>query len=566
MPLSAAKRRNIMEFINLTIGEWMDKQAKDYPDQPAVIYTHDFDYTRTYSEFNDEINRIAQAFMSMGIGRGDHVAIWATNNPEWYLTLFACTKIGAVLVTVNTGYKIHEAEYLLKQSDTKMLVMCDSFKDTSYVDIMNRLCPEILVDGADRGNISSKRLPMLKKIITIDPEAHKGMYHWSELYSMGTDITDAEYAAAREGISPHDVANMQYTSGTTGFPKGVMLTHYNILNNGKFIGDCMKFTDKDRLLVTVPLYHCFGLVLATMASITHATTMVPIKVYSPIKVMESLQEAKCTAMHGVPTMFIAILGHPRFSEFKFNLRTGIMAGSPCPIKVMQQVIDDMGMSEITIVYGQTEASPGCTQTTTDDSVERRVNTVGRAFPGVETKIVDPETGETLGPGQVGEFCARGYNIMKGYYKMPEATAQAIDKDGWLHTGDLATVDADGYYKITGRIKDMIIRGGENIYPKEIEDFIYTHEKVSDVQVVGVPSKDYGEEIMAFVIPKEGETLTEDEIKDYVRGSMAKYKVPSFVSFITEFPMNGAGKILKYKLREMAIEEKNLKDAAAIETA
>ncbi len=555
-----------MEFINMTIGEWMDKQAREYPDQPAVIYTHDFKYTRTYKEFNDEAHKIAKAFLAMGIKRGDHVAIWATNNPEWYLTLFACVKIGAVLVTVNTGYKIHEAEYLLKQSDTKMLVMCDSFKGTSYVDIMNRLCPEILKEGADRGNICSKRLPVLKKIVSIDEEHHTGMYHWSELYDMGKDITDEEYAAAREGISPHDVANMQYTSGTTGFPKGVMLTHYNILNNGKFIGDCMKFTDKDRLLVTVPLYHCFGLVLATMASITHATTMVPIKVYSPIKVMEALQEAKCTAMHGVPTMFIAILGHPRFSEFKFYLRTGIMAGSPCPIKVMQQVIDDMGMKEITIVYGQTEASPGCTQTTTDDSVERRVNTVGRAFPGVETKIVDPETGETLGPGQVGEFCARGYNIMKGYYKMPEATAQAIDQDGWLHTGDLAMVDEAGYYKITGRIKDMIIRGGENIYPKEIEDFIYTHEKVSDVQVVGVPSKDYGEEIMAFVIPKEGVTVTEDEIKDYVRGSMAKYKVPSFVSFIDEFPMNGAGKILKYKLREMAIEEKNLKDAAAIETA
>ena len=555
-----------MEFINMTIGEWMDKQAREYPDQPAVIYTHDFKYTRTYKEFNDEAHKIAKAFLSMGIKKGDHVAIWATNNPEWYLTLFACVKIGAVLVTVNTGYKIHEAEYLLKQSDTKMLVMCDSFKGTSYVDIMNRLCPEILEDGADRANICSKRLPVLKKIVSIDEEHHKGMYHWSELYGMGQDITDEEYAAAREGISPHDVANMQYTSGTTGFPKGVMLTHYNILNNGKFIGDCMKFTEKDRLLVTVPLYHCFGLVLATMASITHATTMVPIKVYSPIKVMEALQEAKCTAMHGVPTMFIAILGHPRFPEFKFCLRTGIMAGSPCPIKVMREVIDDMGMKEITIVYGQTEASPGCTQTTTDDSVERRVNTVGRSFPGVETKIVDPETGETLGPGQVGEFCARGYNIMKGYYKMPEATAQAIDKDGWLHTGDLATVDEAGYYKITGRIKDMIIRGGENIYPKEIEDFIYTHEKVSDVQVVGVPSKDYGEEIMAFVIPKEGVTVTEDEIKDYVRGSMAKYKVPSFVSFITEFPMNGAGKILKYKLREMAIEEKNLKEAAAIETA
>ena len=553
-----------MEFINKTIGEWMDKMASEHPDQPAVIYTHDFEYKRTYKEFNDEAHKIARAFLALGIKKDDHVAIWATNYPQWFLTLFACAKIGAVLVTVNTGYKIHEAEYLLKQSDTKMLVMCDSFKDTSYVDIMNRLCPEMLKEGADRANIQSKRLPILKKIVTIDEETHPGMYNWKELYDM--DVPDEVYAEARKGLSPHDVVNMQYTSGTTGFPKGVMLTHYNILNNGKTIGDCMKFSTADRLCITVPLYHCFGLVLATMASITHGTTMVPVKYYSPIKVMEALQNAKCTAVHGVPTMFIAMLAHPRFKEFKFYLRTGIMAGSPCPIQVMRQVIDEMGMTEITITYGQTEASPGCTQTTTDDSIERRVNTVGRAFPGVETKIIDPETGETLGPGQIGEFCARGYNIMKGYYKMPEATAQAIDKDGWLHTGDLASVDKDGYYKITGRIKDMIIRGGENIYPKEIEDFIYTHEKVKDVQVVGVPSKAYGEEIMAFVIPKEGENPTEDEIKAYVAASMAKYKVPSYVSFVSEFPMNGAGKILKYKLREMAIEEKDLKDAAAIETA
>ena len=553
-----------MEFINMTIGEWMDKVAEEHPDQPAVIFTHDFDYKRTYREFNDEAHTIAKAFLAMGIKKGDHVAIWATNYPQWQLTLFACAKIGAVLVTVNTGYKIHEAEYLLKQSDTKLLVMCDGFKDTSYVDIMNRLCPGI--ETGDRANIESKRLPVLKKIVTIDEESHAGMYNWRELYAMADQVSDEEYAEARKGQDPHDVVNMQYTSGTTGFPKGVMLTHYNILNNGKTIGDRMKFTTEDRLCITVPLYHCFGLVLATMASITHASTMVPVKYYSPIKVLEALQNAKCTAVHGVPTMFIAMLEHPRFSKFKFCLRTGIMAGSPCPIKVMQQVVDDMGMREITIVYGQTEASPGCTQTTTDDSLERRVSTVGRAFPGVETKIVDPETGETLGPGQVGEFCARGYNVMKGYYKMPEATAQAIDKEGWLHTGDLATVDAEGYYKITGRIKDMIIRGGENIYPKEIEDFIYTHPKVSDVQVVGVPSKAYGEEIMAFVIPKEGEELTEKEIKDYVLASMAKHKVPSFVSFIKEFPMNGAGKILKYKLREMAIEEKDLHDAASIETA
>lgn len=554
-----------MEFINMTIGDWMDKIADEYPDQPAVIYTDKFDYTRTYKEFNDEIHTIAKALLKLGIRRGDHVAIWATNYPQWMLTLHACAKIGAVLVTVNTAYKIHEAEYLLKQSDTKMLVMCDGFKDVSYVDIINTLCPEIASDG-EKNNHNCRRLPCLKTVITLDEPTYEGMYNWNELYDLSNGISDEEYKAARNGLSPHDVVNMQYTSGTTGFPKGVMLTHYNIINNGKTIGDCMKFSTADRLCITVPFFHCFGLVLAQMACITHATTMVPVNYYSPIKVMEACQKAQCTALHGVPTMFIAILEHARFSEFKFCLRTGIMAGSPCPIKVMQQVVDEMGMKEITIVYGQTEASPGCTQTTTDDTLERRINTVGRAFPGVETKIVDPETGETLGPGQIGEFCARGYNIMKGYYKMPEATAQAIDADGWLHTGDLATVDEAGYYKITGRIKDMIIRGGENIYPKEIEEFIYTHPKVSDVQVVGAPSKVYGEEIMAFVIPKEGENVTEDEIKEYVKASMAKHKVPSYVMFIDSFPMNAAGKILKYKLREMAVEAKNLQDAAAIETA
>lgn len=554
-----------MEFINITLGEWMDKIAAEYPDQPAVIYTDKFDYRRTYREFNEEIHMTAKAFMALGVKRGDHVAIWATNYPQWMLTLYACAKIGAVLVTVNTAYKIHEAEYLLKQSDSKMLVLCDGFKDVSYVDIINRLCPEIAEEGKT-ANHDCKRFPCLKAVVTIDEVSYPGMFNWKELAALSATISDEEYAAARRGISCHDIVNMQYTSGTTGFPKGVMLSHYNILNNGRQIGDCMKFSTKDKLCITVPFFHCFGLVLGQMACITHATTMVPVNYYSPIKVMEACEKEKCTALHGVPTMFIAILEHPRFKEFKFNLRTGIMAGSPCPIKVMRQVIDEMGASDITIVYGQTESSPGCTQTTTDDSVEHRVNTVGRAFPGVETKIVDPETGETLGPGRVGEFCARGYNVMKGYYKMPEATAQAIDKDGWLHTGDLATVDADGYYKITGRIKDMIIRGGENIYPKEIEDFIYTHPKVRDVQVVGVPSKVYGEEVMAFVIPKEGMSITEDEIKDFVRDSMAKHKVPSFVTFIDAFPMNAAGKILKYKLREMAIETKNLQDAAAIETA
>ncbi len=554
-----------MEFINVTLGEWMDKIAREHPDRDAVIYTDKFDYRRTWREFNDEIDMTAKAFMALGIGRGDHVAIWATNYPQWMLTLYACAKIGAVLVTVNTAYKIHEVEYLLGQSDTKMLVMCDSFKDVSYVDIINRLCPEF-AEGERVVSRDCKRLPRLRTVVTIDEACHSGMFNWKELSSLAAQISDQEYAAAREGLSCHDTVNMQYTSGTTGFPKGVMLTHYNILNNGRQIGDRMKFTPDDKLCITVPFFHCFGLVLAQMACITHATTMVPVNYYSPIKVMEACQKEKCTALHGVPTMFIAILEHPRFKEFKFNLRTGIMAGSPCPIKVMQQVIEQMGMYEITIVYGLTEASPGCTQTTTDDSVERRVNTVGRAFEGVEIKLINPETGETLGPGQVGEFCARGYNIMKGYYKMPEATAQAIDAEGWLHTGDLATVDEHGYYKITGRSKDMIIRGGENIYPKEIEDFIYTHPSVRDVQVVGIPSKIYGEEIMAFVIPKEGEEIGEQDIKDFVLASMAKHKVPSFVEFIDAFPMNAAGKILKYKLREMAIDLKNLHDDASVETA
>ena len=549
----------------------MDYMAEAYGDRPAVVFddpkvriSRGGAYRRTYSQFNEECNKIAKAFIKMGIKKGDHIAIWATNYPQWLMTLFASAKIGAVLVTVNTAYKIHEIEYLLNQSDSAMLVMCDGFKDISYVNIINKLCPE--VKTGDRSFLKIKALPMLHQIITLDDETYPGMYNWEELYGMAECVSDAELEKMKNAVNCHDVVNMQYTSGTTGFPKGVMLTHYNILNNGKTIGDCMRFNENDRLCVTVPLFHCFGLVLATMASITHGTALILVNYYSPIKVLHTLEDEKCTAVHGVPTMFIAMLEHPEFKNFKFYLRTGIMAGSPCPIKTMRQVIDEMGMTGITIVYGQTEASPGCTQTTIDDTIERRVNTVGRSFPGVETKIIDPETGETLPAGQIGEFCARGYNVMKGYYKMPEATAQVIDSEGWLHTGDLACCDEDGYYKITGRIKDMIIRGGENIYPKEIEDFIYTHPKVSDVQVIGVPSKSYGEEIMACIIPRDDVIITEEEIKEYVRSHMAKHKTPAYVMFVDAFPMNAAGKILKYKLREMAIDKLGLQEAASVETA
>jgi len=552
------------ELLEITIGDLLDQMATDYPDHDAVLYT-DRPFRKTYSEFRDLTNVVAKGMMAMGVKKGDHVSIWATNYPEWILTMFATAKIGAVMVTVNTNYKIFEAEYLLKQSDTSTLVLIDGFKDCNYIDILNELCPEI--KDSEPGKINSHKLPYLKNVIFVGDKNHPGMFNWEELYSMASKISDEELKERQSSLDIHDVINMQYTSGTTGFPKGVMLTHYNLVNNGMCIGDRMNFTHEDKLCIAVPFFHCFGCVLGIMASVTHGTTMVPIDYYQPLKVMSALQSEECTAVHGVPTMFIAMLEHPEFDKFKFpRLRTGIMAGSPCPVKVMRQVVDLMGMRDITITYGQTEASPGCTQTTVEDSLELRVSTVGRAFPGVECKVVDPETNKEVAYGVQGEFIARGYNVMKGYYKMPEATAQAIDTEGWLHTGDLATMDENGYFKITGRIKDMIIRGGENIYPKEIEEFLYTHPAIKDVQVIGVPSKQYGEEVMACIVIREGMSLTEDEVKEYVKGHMARHKTPKYVSFMDGFPMTASGKIQKYKMRETAIQELNLQDAASIETA
>lgn len=552
-----------MEFIENTLGGVLDDLSKHNPNGWAVRYT-DRNYFRTWKELNDEADLIARGMMSLGVKKGDHVAIWATNTPEWMLTLFAAAKIGAVLVTVNTNFKIFELEYLLRQSDTKLLVMIGGFKNNDYVATVNELLPELKTTS---GEIESEHLPFLKRVVFAGKETPEGMLNFEDLKILGGDFPVEIYEENKKTLNTHDVVNMQYTSGTTGFPKGVMLTHYNILNNGKTIGDGMKFTKNDKLCITVPFFHCFGLVLAMMACITHGTTMVPVERYSPVPVMNAISVEKCTAVHGVPTMFIAMLEHAQFNNFDFSsLRTGIMAGSPCPIEVMKKVIDKMNMREIVIVFGQTEASPGCTMTTTSDSIDKRVNTVGRAFPGVECKIIDPDTGKELPINTPGEFCARGYNIMKGYYKMPEATAQAIDKDGWLHTGDLCTVDEDGYYKVVGRIKDMIIRGGENIYPKEIEECLYTCDKVSDVQVIGVPSEAYGEEVMACVILKEGEEMTEEEVKEFVGARMAKHKVPRYVRFVDSFPTNAAGKIQKFKMREEAIEILKLQTAASIETA
>ncbi len=552
------------EFINLTIGDFLDKCAKEHGDNDALVYVRR-GLRYTYKEFNEICRKAAKGFIKLGIKKGDNVAVWATNYPQWVISQFATAKIGAVLVTVNTNYKIFELEYLLRQSDSNTLLLIDGFKDSDYMGILRKLVPEL--ENSRPGEISCEKLPYLKNVINLDNHQSPGMFTWDDLMAMGESVSDEVLDACQRATDPQDVINMQYTSGTTGFPKGVMLTHHNVLNNGYNIGECMKFTPKDRLCIPVPFFHCFGCVLGVMACVTHASTMVPVDYFNPVEVLESIQAEKCTAVHGVPTMFIFLMEHPDFEKYQLStLRTGIMAGSPCPIELMKKAVSLMGMSEITIAYGQTEASPVITQTRTDDSLERRVSTVGCALENIEVKIIDPETGATVLPDTQGELCCRGYNVMKGYYKMEEATNIAIDQDGWLHTGDLATMDKDGYCKITGRIKDMIIRGGENIYPREIEELLYTHPMVSDVQVVGVPSKELGEEVMACIILKEAATVDEQGIKDFVRENMARHKVPKYVRFMTEFPMTASGKIQKYVLREWAVENLNLQDAASIETA
>ena len=551
-------------LIDCTFPQVLDRMVEEFPDQYAFKYTT-LDYTRTYREFRDDVDEFARALVAMGVKAGSHVAVWATNVPQWYIAFWATTKIGAVLVTVNTAYKIHEAEYLFKQSDTHTLIMVEGYRDSNYSEIIAELCPE-LEDLKPGEQLHAKRLPFLRNIITVGFK-QKGCIEWEDAVALSSKVPVETVYRMAAAVDKDDVCNMQYTSGTTGFPKGVMLTHYNVVNNGKCIGDRMDLSTADRMMIQVPMFHCFGMVLAMTASMTHGATLLPLPYFSPKPALACINSEHITAFHGVPTMFIALLEHPDFEKTDFSyMRTGIMAGSPCPISAMQDVVNKMNMKEITIVYGQTEASPGCTMSSTDDSLEVRVSTVGRALPEIECKIVDPETGEECPDEVTGEFVARGYNIMKGYYKMPKATAAAIDADGWLHTGDLACRTKEGNFKITGRLKDMIIRGGENIYPKEIEEFIYTNPKVSDVQVIGVPDEQYGEEIMACIILKDGETMTVEDMKEYVLAHMAKHKVPRYIDFVKEFPMNAAGKILKYKMREDAIEKLGLQKANSVVTA
>ena len=544
--------------LEYTVGGLLDHIAATYPDNDALVYVEQ-GLRYSYRQFNEVCRTVAMGLLRLGIKKGDHLSIWAYNVPEWVILQFATAKIGAILVTINTSYKSAELEYILTQSDSSTLFMVKSFKDTDYVQTLTEVVPEL--PDSEAGRLASAKLPCLKNVIFIGAETPAGMLNFSRIMELGADVTDSELAAVEATLDRHEVINMQYTSGTTGFPKGVMLTHFNVINNGFNIGECMRFTEKDRLCIPVPFFHCFGCVLGVMACVTHGATMVPVEIFDPLKVLRTIEAERCTAVHGVPTMFIAELEHPEFPSFDLtSLRSGIMAGSNCPIEVMKRVIRDMHASEITIAYGQTESSPVITQTRTDDPLELRVATVGRALPDVEVKIVDIETGATLPPGKQGELCTRGYHVMKGYYKMPEETEKAIDTEGWLHTGDLAVMDESGYCKITGRIKNMIIRGGENIYPREIEEFLYTHPKVSDIQVYGVPDRKYGEQVMAAIVVKKGMTLTEEEVKEFCRGKIANYKIPKYVKFVDSYPMTASGKIQKFKLREMAIRELQLEDA------
>ena len=545
-------------LIDLTLSEVLDAQVREFPDQIALRYTT-LDYTRTYAQFRDDVDAFARSLIALGVKPGDKVAVWATNVPQWYIAFWAVTKIGSVLVSMNTAYKIRECEYLLRQSDTHTLILTAGYRDSDYAAIVAELCPELAQEGKTAHHC--RRLPFLRNVITVGFEMD-GCLTWDEALRRGASVPIEEVRRRAAETDIHDVCNMQYTSGTTGFPKGVMLTHHNVANNGKCIGDRMDLSTADRMMIQVPMFHCFGMVLAMTAAVTHGTSMMPLPYFSTKPALSCITSERITCFHGVPTMFIAMLEHPDFAKTDFShMRTGIMAGSTCPESTMRDVVEKMNMREITIVYGQTEASPGCTMSCADDPLEVRVSTVGRPLPEIECRIIDPATGLELPDGETGEFVARGYNIMKGYYKMPKATRAAIDADGWLHTGDLACRTPEGNFRITGRLKDMIIRGGENIYPKEIEEFILTHPKVSDVQVVGIPDEQLGEEIAACVIPKAGEPLTVDEIRAYVRSNMARHKVPRYVLFYEQFPMNAAGKILKYKLRDEAAERAAEQNAA-----
>ena len=539
-----------MQLSDRTLSDWLEHWAAETPDKEYIVYS-DRNLRFTWKTFNERVENMARGLISIGVTRGTNVGIWAQNVPDWLTFLYATAKIGAVAVTVNTSYQTEELSYLLKDSDMHTLCMTDGVAGNNYTDIIYDLVPELKT--TQRGKFKSERFPELKNVVYIGQEKYRGMYNTAEILLLGNNVENDELIRLRNLTSCQDVVNMQYTSGTTGFPKGVMLTHHNIVNNGYLTGVHMKFTPEDKCCICVPLFHCFGVVLATMCCLTHGSTQVMVERFDPLITLASIHKERCTVLHGVPTMFIAELNHPMFSLFDMSsLRTGIMAGALCPIELMRQVNEKMFM-DITSVYGMTETSPGMTQTRVDDTFEVRCSTVGREYEFTEVKVLNPENGEECPVGVQGEICCRGYNVMKGYYNNPEATAQVIDKNGFMHSGDLGIKDANGNYRITGRIKDMIIRGGENISPKEVEDYLYKIPEVKDVQVVAVTSPKYGEDVGAFIILKDDCELTPEDVRDFCKNHIARYKIPRYVFFIKQFPMTGSGKIQKFRLREMAVE-------------
>jgi len=537
------------DFVNKTIGQLVKDTATRYPENIALV-SSEFGIRQTYREFYKTCRDIAKGLMAMGIKRGDHVAVWTTNVPEWVYLQSALGMVGGVLVTINTNYQTHELEYILKQSDSTSLFLIDTYRDTSFYDTVRKVAPEL--DSFKAGSLVSEKLPLLKNVIYIGKKENTpGMFKFSDMIKMGEKITGQELDDRMNSLSDDDVINMQYTSGTTGFPKGVMLTHHNIVNNARMVGDVMGMTEKDSLLIQVPMFHCFGCVMSTLNCIYHGSTMVILESFDALKALQFIAAERCTAVNGVPTMFVTMLNHPDFEKYDMSsLRTGIMAGAPCPEESMNQVRTKMHCPEIVIAFGQTESSPVMTMTRRDDPVKLRVASVGRLLPDIEGKIIDPETGDDVPANVQGEIVTRSACVMKGYYKMPEATAETIDKECWLHTGDLGTVDEEGYFKVTGRIKDMIIRGGENIYPRELEEFLYKNPKVMNVQVIGIADKKYGEQVLAAIQLKNGQTASAEELIEFCKGKIARHKIPKYWEFVDAYPMTASGKIQKYRMKEM----------------
>jgi fatty-acyl-CoA synthase len=552
-------------LLGLTIGDLLDRIAAQYPDNEALVSRHQR-LRYTYRQLQVEVDRCARALMALGVAKGQRVGIWAPNCAEWTLTQFATAKLGAILVNINPSYRLNELQYALAQSGCTWLVTAPRFKTSDYTGMIHELTPELATSRP--GELRAAAFPGLRGVVRLGEEPSAGMLGWGALLAMAERVGADELARRQRQQEFDDPINIQFTSGTTGYPKGATLSHHNILNNGYFTTELLRFTDRDRLLIPVPLYHCFGMVMGNLGCVTHGATMIyPSDGFDPVAVLEAAQAERATALYGVPTMFIAELNHPDFARYDLSsLRTGIMAGSPCPVEVMKQVQARMHMHEVAIAYGMTETSPVSTQTRIGAPLAKQVGTVGQVHPHVQIKIVDPQTGQVVPIGERGELCTRGYSVMLGYWDNAEATRTAIDAAGWMHTGDLATMDDEGYLNIVGRIKDMIIRGGENVYPREIEEFLYSHPKIQDVQVIGVPDEKYGEEIMAWVKLREGHRATEDEVRDYCRGKIAHYKIPRYVRFVDAFPMTVTGKIQKFLMREESVKALGLQKAAAVKTA